>query len=351
MYILIAILAFGILIAIHEGGHFAAAKLLGVKVNEFAIGMGPALLKKQGKETLYSLRLLPIGGYCAMEGEDEESPDPRAFTSAKWWKRVIILCAGSFMNLLLGFVIVLFLCAGAEAFVLPVVESVADSFLYGGENGLMPGDEIYKINGHRIYYSQDFSTYMTFAGDTVDMEIIRGGEKILLDNYGLKPEVYIDNGVESYRYGLNMTLIEASGWEKLKYGCYETYNFGRMVFLSFEQLFTGKAGLRDVSGVVGIVDMINDVGEQSETVAIALENIAFLIALVAVSLAVMNMLPIPALDGGRVFLLLVSIAVEKLTRKHLDPKYEGYVHAAGMILLLSLMAVVLVNDIVKIVGG
>lgn len=351
MYILLAILAFGILIAIHEGGHFAAAKLLGVKVNEFAIGMGPALLKKQWGETLYSLRLLPVGGFCAMEGEDEESPDPRAFTSAARWKRVIILCAGAFMNFVFGLIIVLVLASQATAFVVPVVESVADGFLYGGEEGIMPGDEIYSINGHRVYYSQDFSTFMNLSGGTVDMEIIRNGEKMMLDNYALKPAVYVDNGVESVRYGINLTLIEANTWEKLKYGCYEAYNFGRLVFVSLAQLFSGEAGIKDMSGVVGIVDTINDVGEQSATVAIALENIAYLVAFIAVNLAVMNMLPIPALDGGRVFALILTWGIESITHKKLDPKYEGYVHAAGLVLLMGLMAVVLVVDVMRIVRG
>jgi len=351
MYIILAILAFGILIAVHEGGHFTAAKLLGVKVNEFAIGMGPAIFKKKKGETLYSLRVLPIGGYCAMEGEDEESPDPRAFTSAKWWKRLIILAAGSFMNLLLGFIVVLCLYSGTQEFVVPVVSATVEGFKYGGEEGILPGDEIYKINGHRIYYSRDFNTYMTFAGKTVDMELIRGGEKILLEDYALRPETYIENGQESYRYGINLSVIEANGWERLKYSVYETYNFGRMVFLSFEQLFTGKAGFRDLSGPVGIVGAINDVAQQSGSVAAALENIAYFMAFIAVNLAVMNMLPIPALDGGRVFLLLVTMAYEKLTHRHLDPKYEGYVHGAAMVLLLGLMAVVMISDIVKIIGG
>lgn len=351
MYIIIAILAFGILIAIHEGGHFTAAKLLGVRVNEFSIGMGPALIKKQKGETLYSLRLLPIGGFCAMEGEDEDSPDPRAFTSVTRWKRCIILCAGAFMNFVFGLLIVICIFWQSSYFVVPVVEGVADGFLYGGETGIMPGDEIYKINGHRIYYSGDFSTFMNLAGNTVDIVIIRDGEKITLHNYGLAPSYYVDDGVENYRYGVNFTTVEANGWEKLKYGCYEAGNFVRLVFVSLEQLFTGRAGLRDMSGVVGIVDTINDVGEQSATFAIAMENIAYLVAFIAVNLAVMNMLPIPALDGGRVFALLITWIIEHFIGRKLDPKYEGYVHAAGLVLLLGLMAVVLVNDVIRIIGA
>ena len=350
VYILLAILAFGVLIAVHEGGHFAAAKLLGVKVNEFAIGMGPVLLQKQRGETMYSLRALPIGGFCAMEGEDEETEDPRAFTAAPRWKRCIILVAGSFMNFLTGLIIVLCIFWPSQAFVTPVVTEVADGFLYGGENGIMPGDEVYKINGKRIYYSGDFSTFMSiYNSGSVDMVLIRDGKKVELEDYQLRKAKYVDDGVESYRYGISFTVIPANGWERLKYGCYEAVNFVRLVFLSFEQMFAGQVGLKDMSGVVGIVDTIAEVGEQSETVSAAFQNIFYLIAFIAVNLAVMNMLPIPALDGGRVFFLLVGFVIEKIIGRKLDPKYEGYVHAAGLVLLMGLMLVIGVSDVLKII--
>ncbi len=351
MYIFIAILAFGLLIAMHEGGHFTAAKLLGVRVNEFSIGMGPQIFSKQKGETTYSLRLLPIGGYCAMEGEDEESEDPRAFTSAPRWKRFLILCAGSFTNFLFGLLVALLLFWPSQYFVLPIVDSVVDGFLYGGEEGILPGDEIYSINGHRIYYSGDFTTFMSLSNGSVDMVVKRNGERILLKNYGLRPESYVENGQETYRYGVNFTLTEADTLGRIKYGLYEGVNFARLVFVSLEQLFTGRAGVNDMMGAVGIVETINEVGQNSPTFGIAMENIAYLIAFIAVNLAVMNMLPIPALDGGRVFALFATWIIESITHKKLDPKYEGYVHAAGMVLLLGLMAFIVVNDVLRIVRG
>ena len=193
MYILLAILAFGILIASHELGHFLAAKACGVRVNEFAIGMGPTLLKKQGKETKYSLRLLPIGGFCAMEGEDEESEDPRAFSSQKPWKRFIILVAGAAMNFLLGLIIVIIIFSQYNYFAGNTVTSLLDGFPLSNE--LHVGDTVYSIDGERIHYADDFSTFMSRAGgEPVDMVVVRDGEKVVLDNLPLKLTEYNING-------------------------------------------------------------------------------------------------------------------------------------------------------------
>jgi regulator of sigma E protease len=345
MYIVIAILAFGILIASHELGHFTAAKLCGVKVNEFAIGIGPALFKKQKGETLYSLRLLPIGGYCAMEGEDEESPDPRAFTSQPAWKRIIILVAGATVNFLVGLIIVMIIFARFNSFSGTTIMEFADGFPL--TDRLSVGDVVYKINGERIYYADDFSTFMSRAGDTVDMVVVRDGQKVTLDDLPLQVREY--DGV--MRYGLTFNRIKATFTTKLQYSWYTATNFVRLVRLSLTDLITGSVGVKDLSGVVGIFDTINEVGEQSETRSDAFLNIAYLCAFIAVNLAVMNMLPIPALDGGRVFLLIVTVIIEKITGKHINPKYEAYIHAIGMILLLALMAYVMFNDIVRIFNG
>ena len=350
MYIIVAILAFGVLIAVHELGHFLAAKACGVKVNEFSIGMGPAILKKQGTETLYALRCLPIGGYCAMEGEDEDTGDERAFTRQSAWKRAIILVAGAFMNFLLGFIIVVILYSGAEAFVGNTVVETIDGFKYA-ENGIQPGDEIYSIDGHRIYYKEDFSMYMSRSDGKVDMVVIRDGDKVLLKDYAIAPDYYVnEDGQEVYLYGLTFNLVEANFWQKLRYSCYASYNFVRIVWMGLTDIISGAMGLDDMAGVVGIVSTINDVGEASATTAIAISNIAYLVAFIAVNLAVVNMLPIPALDGGRVFFLLINVIIEKIFRKKIAPKYEGYVHAAGMVVLLGLMVVLVVNDVLRIVG-
>ena len=216
----------------------------------------------------------------------------------------------------------------------------------------MVGDTIIEIDGERVYYSGDFSTFMSMSqDDTVDMTIVRDGEKIELKDFELKKNEFSVNGENVYKYGINFEVIEGNFISRLKYSCYSTYNFVRFVRLGLVSLFTGTAGLQDMSGVVGIVDMISDVGNASATASIAASNIAYLAAFIAVNLAVMNMLPIPALDGGRVFFLLITWIVERISHKKVPSKYEAYIHAGGLVVLLLLMGVVMVNDIVRIVNG
>ena len=352
MYIIIAIIAFGILITVHELGHFMAAKAFHVKVNEFAIGMGPALLKRQRGETLYSLRALPIGGYCAMEGEDEDSADERSFSRQSRWKRLIILAAGAFMNFLAGFLIVIFLFISAEAFGGTTIASLADGFPNEGENGLMAGDTIVSVDGERLYYSGDFITFMARSTDgEVDLVILRDGEKMTLNNFPLEQREYLEDGETVVRYGVTFNLIQATAWEKLKYSTYTALNFVRLTWVSLADLVRGAVGLNDLSGPVGIVSAINQIGNESPSAAAAASNIAYICAFIAANLAVMNLLPIPALDGGRIFFLIVTWFVEKISRRRVDPKYEGYIHTAGFLLILGLIAVVMVNDVVKIVSG
>ena len=324
LYVILAILLFGLLVGIHEGGHFLAAKACGVRVDEFALGMGPALWKKQQGETLYALRLIPFGGYCAMAGEDEASDDPRAFTSQPPWKRIIILCAGAFMNFVLGLLVVLLLYSSAEYFRSPTLSGFMEGCPYEGEEALMVGDEFYKIDGHRIYMFYDVADFLGRGGDSYDLVLIRDGKKIVLDDFYMPTVEYPDQEI---------TVL------------------GRMVWMSLGMLIHGEAGVKDLSGPVGIVELMAETGEQAESTSDAIYNILYLGAFIAVNLAIMNLLPIPALDGGRVFLLLVTWLIESLTHKKLDPKYEGYIHGAGMILLLALMGFVMLNDIWKIIKG
>ncbi|MDR0839294.1 MAG: site-2 protease family protein [Oscillospiraceae bacterium] len=353
MYIVLAIIIFGLLIVTHEIGHFVAAKKLGVKVNEFAFGMGPKLWSKQRGETLYAWRLLPIGGACVMEGEDADTPDPRAFTAAKRWKRVVILAAGAVMNFLTGLIIVLILGAGIKYIAGTTVDHLAPGFPNEGADGLMAGDKLYAINGNRLYYDDDFSLFMQLPDATdgaIDLTIVRGGEKITLRDFPLAPREYTEDGETRVRYGLSLNAIEPTAGAKLKYSLYTAFNFARIVKVSLVQLITGNAGLRDMSGPVGIVTVINEAASspQLKDTGERLRYVFNLAALIAVNLAVMNLLPIPALDGGRIFGLFVTFVIEKITRKRVDPKYEGYVHGAGLALLLILMVVIMVSDIMKL---
>lgn len=351
MYIIIAIIIFGILIAIHEFGHFTAAKLCGVKVEEFAIGMGPALFKKQKGETVYALRILPIGGFCAMAGEDEESDDPRAFTNQGFWKKFIILCAGSFMNLVLGIVLILIMYAGAQAFVTPTIDHFMDGCPYEGAEAMQAGDTFYSIDGQRIYLVSDVSSFLMRGDGVYDIVMLRDGEKVELKDFALTTKTYAEYANEGPKYGFVFGYTEATFGTKLEYTWNTTLEFSRLVWLGLGDLINGKVGLKDMSGPVGIVDMMNEVGQQAESAKAAADNLLYISAFIAVNLAIMNMLPIPALDGGRVFLMIVTVIIEAVSRKKLDPKYEGYIHLGGMVLLLGLMALVMYNDIAKLITG
>ena len=349
LYVLFAILIFGVLIAVHEFGHFATAKACGVQVDEFAVGMGPALWKKQKGETLYALRVIPIGGYCAMAGEDEASENPRAFTNQPAWKRAVILVAGAAMNFLLGLLVILCLYAGATAFRAPVLSGFMEGCPYERADGLQQGDRFYKIDGRRIYQYYDVSDFLSQGGETHDLVMIRDGQKVKLNGFYLVPLEY--EGQETKMYGFYFGLEEATPGVKLRYTWDTAMEFGRMVWMGLRQLVTGQVGMKEMSGPVGIVDLMAETGQNAATTADAVYNILYLGAFIAVNLAIMNLLPIPALDGGRVFFLLVTWLIESLTHKKLDPKYEGYVHGAGMVLLLGLMAFVMFNDIVRLVTG
>ena len=351
-YVVIAVLIFGVLIATHELGHFATAKLLGVQVNEFAVGMGPALWKKEKGETLYSIRALPIGGYCAMEGEDEESDNPRAFGRASGWKKIVILCAGAFMNFLTGFVLILILFSQATGFVLPTIDGFLEG--YGVEDsGLQPGDVVYSLDGHRIYNYNNLTFFLGRAGDTLDFVVLRDGEKVRLDGVEMPLQARTDEeGKTTYLRGISVgrEIIPATLGSKLLYSWYNSLDFVRTVWISLGDLVSGVVGLRDLSGPVGIVTTISQVGTQSETVGDAVYNILYLSALIAVNLAVMNLLPLPALDGGRIFFLFLNGLLFGLFRRQIDPKYEGYVHMAGLALLLTLSLAVTFSDVGKLFG-
>ena len=346
VYILFAVLIFGILIAVHEFGHFSVAKLCGVKVNEFSIGMGPALWKKQKGETLYSLRAVPLGGYCAMEGEDEDSGDPRAFVVQPAWKRILILCAGSFNNFLLGLMVIFFLYLGASAFVSPTIESFVPGCPYESEEGLQVGDRFIKINGHRIFQYYDVSDFLDKGNGVYNLVLERDGSRVVLNDFAMTRRLY--EGQSRELFGFNFGYEEATFPVKIRYSWDTAMEFGRMVWMGLSQLVHGEVGLKEMSGPVGIVDLMAETGESAESTSDAVYDILYLGAFIAINLAIMNMLPIPALDGGRIFLLLVTLIIEAMTRKKLNPRYEAWIHAGGMALLLGLMAVIMFNDILKL---
>ena len=353
MTILFAILLFSFLIFIHELGHFAAAKLSGVQVNEFALFMGPAIFQKQVGETLYSIRCIPLGGYCAMEGEDEETENPRSFQKAAWWKRLIILVAGAFMNFVAGVLIFCIVFLPAAQVIEPVITSFTDCSLVSGENGLQAGDRFLSIDGEKIYVHSDVNTLLSLsAKDVHDVVVLRDGEEISLPGV-LKPHTCEDEEGNTYvHYGFSygeVRELDLAG--RLDYLWRNVRNTVRSVRLSLQMLISGQAGIQDMSGPVGIVSIMSDVAEQSEDALTALMNMLYFGGYIAINLAIMNLLPIPALDGGRVVGLLISTAYEAVTKKRLNPKYEGIIHGVGMVLLLILMAVIMFKDVFVLIWG
>ena len=348
LYILLAILLFGVLIAIHEFGHFITAKLLKVKVNEYSIGMGPALWSRQKGETLYSLRAFPIGGYCAMEGEDEDTGDPRSFIVQKPWKKLIILCAGSFMNLLLGLALAMMVVTVPA----PVIYSFADGFAVEGEDGLMVGDRILEVDGQEIKdYPALQAALLANDGEGVDLVIRRDGEEIVYEDLPMYRMDYTYNGSQAHGFGLIFSYSsEMPLTQRIQEGSKLCVEYVQLVWYSITELFSGHVGVNDMAGVIGIVDIVSEAGASAPSAMDGILNVLNIMALIAVNLAVMNMLPIPALDGGRVVFVLLNMILGALFHKQIPTRYEGYVHAITMVLLLILMAFLAFHDVWNIVN-
>lgn len=351
IYIIIAIVIFGLLIAIHELGHFLVAKACGVKVLEFSIGMGPQLWHKEGKETQYSLRLFPIGGFCAMEGEDGESDDPRAFGNTAGWKKFLVLIAGSASNFIAGMLLILCLFAASTGYVSTTLSGFVDGFPCQGETMLQAGDEIVSIDGSAVLLYSDISTLLNRGnGKTHDIVVRRDGEKITLNDLPLTPREYEVEGKKVTMYGLYFQSKEATFGSKLRLGLANSVDFVRMIWWSLEDLFTGAVGFSALSGPIGIVDAMGQMAESADGVRQAVDNLLYFAAFLAINLAFMNLLPLPALDGGRVFFLILNGLAVLLFRRRIPAKYEGYVHFGGLVLLLGLMVVVAAQDVYRIIG-
>lgn len=441
---MIAVALFELIIFIHEGGHFVAAKKSGIKVNEFALGMGPKLFSFTRGETTYSLRLFPIGGYCAMEGEDEDSENPRAFNNAKIWKRMIVIVAGAFMNIVLGLVLMLITLLPQDQFASTTVSQFSPSS-FSAVTGLQSGDKIVNINGYAVNTSTDFSfalftlpvsevdgselsiykedcafdlysratelvdedttdeqnselvsslqeaqskisqveskdaayrifsEYYNSLADIVDkdhaeeipaieeretrqrfrtdMTVVRDGEKIELKDVDLltlkksadddTPQLQIDFYIEPIEKNFG-TVIEQT--------FSSTVSVVRMVWGSLIGLIKGQFSLNDMSGPVGIASAITEVaGESLRTSGFgsAVSSIVYVMMVITINLGIVNMLPFPALDGGRFLMLLI----EWIFRKPVPRKVESIINTVGLVLLLGLSLVIAVKDVWKLFSG
>lgn len=339
--IIIAVLSFSVIIFIHELGHFITAKATGVKVNEFAIGMGPAIFKIKKGETLYAIRIFPIGGFVSMEGEDQESDDERAFNRKKPWQKIIVVIAGAVMNLILGFILLFSLTALKPLLPVNTIAKFGEGATSNSAGGLMVGDTIKKINGNRTLIDNDIIFELLRDKDgIVDMEVLRDGETLHLNKVQFNMqkaedgETYIS--VDFKIYGEEKTFLST-----IKYAANWSYSVARMVVVSLFDLITGRFGFNQMSGPVGITTTISQAASQG------IDDYLLIIAFITINVGMFNLLPLPALDGGRLIFLLIEL----IRRKPINPKYEGYVHGIGIILLLLLMVVVTFNDIIRIARG
>lgn len=343
--ILIGILLFEILIISHEWGHFVTAKTFGVKVNEFALGMGPKIFSVQKGETNFSIRMLPFGGFCAMEGEDETSSSPRAFNNIKPWKKMIVLASGATMNLIFGFILTLIMTAQSNSFVSTTVSGFAENSV-SQACGLQAGDEILKVNGTRIFTPKDISfTILTSDKNSFDFKIRRNGEKTEVKNIEFE-KVEKEDGTKAIKIDFKLDKIPKSFLTVIKEAFLDMISTVQITFLSFLGMITGKFSLKDVSGPVGMVSMMGAATSKGLEVSLlaGINNLISIVALIAINLGVMNLLPLPALDGGRIVFALF----EQLTGKKVNEKYEGMIHTIGLILLMIFIGLVTFHDVIRI---
>ena len=335
----IAVILFLILIVIHEFGHFIAAKLLGVRVNEFAVGFGPKLLKWGKGETKYAINLVPLGGYCAMEGEDEESHDPRAFCNKKPWRRFLIVVMGAVFNLILGLILVSITLIPQNRFTTTTVDSFHENAV-SVQHGLQEGDKIIAVDGRKIFTTYDLSYAFSNVDDgAIDITVKRDGKKTELKNVKFATEKIEDINyltVDFYVKGRDKTFTSF-----IDHTFDTAISNCAVVYRSLADLLTGRYGISAMSGPVGVTAAIGNVAKQN------LFDIIPIMALITINLGLFNLLPLPALDGGR----LVFILFEMIFRKPVPQKYEAIVHAVGLVLLLLLMVIVSFKDIWMLIAG
>ena len=343
--IIIPLLILSFLIFIHELGHYCAARFMKAEVKEFAIGMGPKILSKTKNKIVYSIRAIPMGGAVTMVGEDEESDSSNALHKKPVWKRFIIMVSGSFMNLLLGFIIMAILVTGVKGFPSTKINRfLSDSV--SNTTGLIEGDEIIKINDKKINIYYDLIYALIREGkDPVNVTVIRNGEKALIPGVRFPSET--EGGMT---YG-NIDF-EVMGYAKtfpmmVKQTFFQSLSTIDMVWTSFFDLITGRYGIEEVSGPVGVTQVIGDSVKEATTSKTGSREFLFLLALITMNLGVVNLLPLPALDGGRIVFLII----EFIRRKPIKPEYEGYIHLAGFALLILFLIVVTYKDIMKLIVG
>lgn len=336
LYVLLAILLFGVLIFVHELGHYICARIFHVTVNEFAIGMGPKIFSVKSKKTgiAYSLRLLPIGGFVSMAGEDEESQDPNAINEKPVWQRIIITAAGSLSNILLGIIVMAVIVLSSSQLYSTTVAGFADTSV-SCDYGLETGDKIIAVGPRNVHIAYELSYAISrYGGEPVDVKVIRDGKKLVLTDVAFA--TYESSGITFGARDFYITPVNKTVGNVIKNTFYESGVAIRMIYDSLYDLITGKYGFSEISGPVGVTEVLADAAKQKD-----ISYLSFLFVILAMNLGVVNLLPIPALDGGRIFFMLIEL----IFRKKINPKAEGLIHFIGIVILLLFMFVVTCKDI------
>lgn len=348
LLLIISVLLFSLVIFIHELGHFMTARWAGVKVNEFAIGMGPAIFKRKKGQTLYSIRLLPIGGYCSMEGEDTESDDANAFGKKSVYKRILIVAAGAIMNIILAIVFMIIILSQQPKYASTIIGGFSSDAVTS-QSGLMIGDKIKSIDGYNVSTYTDVSFVLAVNKNfKADIVVERNGELVNLSNVNFNTKKTEDGKTIIVR-DFYFEPIEKNFFTLTSQTFKEIFSNVRMTYATIIGLITGTFSINEVAGPVGLVSMISSAASEGLKVnfVAALNNIIMMMMILSVNLGIFNLLPLPALDGGR----LVFLILEAIKGKPINQKYEGLIHTIGFVLLILLMLFVSINDVFKLTSG
>ncbi len=341
--ILITVLLFGVLIFIHELGHYLTARWSGVKILEFSLGMGPAILKKEKKGIQYSLRAFPIGGFVQMDGEDGDGTDENSFDKKPKRKRLIILAAGAFNNIVFGFLLICLVYGLMRGITLYPTTYVAefDENAQSSSSGLAEKDKIVSVNGYRIYSYTDLAYAFSLDTDKdLTLTVIRNGKKQVLEN--VKLPVVDDEYGKRYEIDFTVYGTKKTVWSTVKYSFDNTISLSRSIYSFIGSLFTGKADLKNVSGPVGTTKIVGDAVVSEKGFDFA--SLFLMMAMISINLGIVNLLPFPALDGGRILLL----GYEAIFKKRLNKKVEAAINTTGFILLMGLMLIITIKDVVHL---
>lgn len=341
IYILLTILIMSLLVIIHEFGHFITARRCGVTIHEFSIGMGPVIFTKKSKKTgiAYSVRLFLIGGYVAMEGENENSDDPNAFCFKPLWQRMLITCAGAFMNIAVGFILMLAVVLSSANIGGTTILRFVDDNSLSRQSGLQVGDEIIRVGDARVHVASELAyEIMRWGTEPVDITVRRNSEIVKVEN--VKFPTIVEEGIS---FGMTDFIVRAQ--EKnvqnvLTQTYYRSVSTVKMIWQSLFDLVTGHYGVEQISGPVGVTSAVSEAARSGSS------NLLYLIVVITMNLGIFNLLPLPALDGGR---LLFQI-IELIRRKPVKAELEGYVHFAGIVILMIFMAIVTFKDVMKLIG-